>query len=65
LIPEAIESASEIADLQGLSIRYDVMDVTRIPHDGEAFDLIVDSFCINHIVFAEERSAVFASVRRG
>ena len=38
LIPEAIESARQIADSQGVSIRYDVMDVTRIPHEGEAVD---------------------------
>ena len=63
LIPEAIQTAREIADARGLSIRYEVMDVTRIPHDGERFDLIVDSYCINHIVFAEERRAVFESVK--
>jgi len=63
LIPEAIDAAREIAGARGLSIRYDVMDVTRIPHDGEQFDLIVDSYCINHIVFAQERRAVFESVK--
>ena len=63
LIPEAIHAARQIAAARDLSIRYDVMDVTRIPHDGNRFDLIVDSFCINHIVFAEERRAVFESVK--
>ena len=63
LIPEAIHAAREIADARGLSIRYDVIDVTQIPHDGDRFDLIVDSFCINHIVFDEERKAVFESVK--
>ncbi|MBT4498823.1 MAG: class I SAM-dependent methyltransferase [Gemmatimonadetes bacterium] len=63
LIPEAIDAAREIAAARGFSIRYEVMDVTRIPHDGEQFDLIVDSYCINHIVFAEERRAVFESIK--
>jgi SAM-dependent methyltransferase len=63
VIPEAIGTAHEIAAARGLPIEYAVVDVTRIPHEGEQFDLIVDSYCINHIVFAEERSAVFESVR--
>ena len=63
LIPEAIEVARKIAAARGLPIRYEVMDVTQIPHKGERFDLIVDSYCINHIMFAQERSAVFASVK--
>ena len=63
LIPEAIDAATRIAADRGLAIQYEVMDVTRIPHDGDQFDLIVDSFCINHIVFADERAAVFESVK--
>ena len=63
LIPDAISAAKEIASARGLLIRYEVMDATQIPHDGELFDLIVDSYCINHIVFAEERRAAFESVR--
>ena len=63
LIPEAIHAAREIATARGLSIQYEVMDVTQIPHDGDQLDLIIDSFCINHIVFPEERRAVFESVK--
>jgi len=63
LIPEAIQAAKEIANARGLSIRYEVMDVTQIPHTGSQFDLIVDSYCINHIVFDEERRKVFESVK--
>ena len=63
LIPEAILAAREIAQARGFPITYEVMDVTKIPHDGEQFDVIVDSYCINHIVFAEERAAVFESVK--
>ena len=63
LIPEAISTAREIAHARGVSIQYEVMDVTQIPHDGDRYDLIVDSYCINHIVFLEERRAVFGSVK--
>ena len=63
VIPEAIHTAREIATLRGLSIQYEVMDVTQIPHSGNQFDLIVDSYCINHIVFVEERRSVFESVK--
>jgi hypothetical protein len=63
IIPEAIQAAKELAKTRGLSIRYEVMDVTQIPHTGPQFDLIVDSYCINHIVFDEERRKVFRSVK--
>jgi len=63
VIPEAIEAARRIAANRGLTIDYEVMDVTRIPHDGERFDLIVDSYCLNHIMFANERRAVLDSVK--
>jgi SAM-dependent methyltransferase len=63
VIPEAIATAREIASARGLSIQYEVMDVTLIPHDGDRFDVIVDSYCLNHIVFTEERRAVFKSIK--
>ena len=63
LIPAAIETARTIAHERGLPITYEVVDVTQIPHDGPKFDLIVDSYCINHIVYAEERTRVFESVK--
>ncbi len=63
VIPTAIETARKIATDRDLEITYEVMDVTQIPHDGESFDLIVDSYCINHIVFVEERTRVFESVK--
>ena len=63
LIPEAIHAARKIAAVRGLPVRYEVMDVTRIPHDGDRFDLIVDSYGINHIVFAQERRSVFENVK--
>jgi ubiquinone/menaquinone biosynthesis C-methylase UbiE len=63
LIPEAIEAARQIARDCGLPIQYEVMDATQSPLTGESFDLIVDSYCTTHVVFSEERSAVFESVR--
>ena len=42
LIPMAIEAAREIATERGLDVYYEVMDVTRLPHDGPCYDLIVD-----------------------
>ncbi len=63
VIPEAIRTAKEIASVRGLAITYEVVDVTAIPHSGRRFDLIIDSYCINHIVFSEERKSVFESVK--
>ena len=63
LIPEAIRKAREIAAVRGLAIAYEVVDVTAIPQNGRQFDLILDSYCINHIVFSRERKSVFESVK--
>ena len=63
VIPEAIETARKIAAARERPIRYETVDITRMPHDGERFDLVVDSFCLNHIVFAAERRAVFEGVK--
>ena len=63
LIPEAIRKAREIAAVRGLAIAYEVVDVTAIPRNGRQFDLILDSYCINHIVFSRERGSVFESVK--
>ncbi len=63
LIPEAIRKAREIAAVRGLAIAYEVVDVTAIPQNGRQFDLIVDSYCINHIVFSKERKSVFESLK--
>ncbi len=49
--------------MRGLAIAYEVVDVTAIPQSGRQFDLILDSYCINHIVFSRERRSVFESVK--
>ena len=39
------------------------MDVTRIPRHGPAYDLIVDSYCLQGIVLDGDREAVFRAVK--
>lgn len=63
LIPTAIELARKIAQERNMEICYEVMDVCSIPHDGKKFDMIVDSYCLQGIVLAEDRRRVFESVR--
>ena len=63
LIPAAIEIAKEVAAERGLDINYQVMDVCELPVEGDQYDLIVDSYCLQAIVFDEERARVFAAVR--
>lgn len=63
LIPAAIDLARQIAAERGLDIRYEVMDVTELPHQGSQYDLIVDSYCLQGIVLDPDRRKVFAAVR--
>jgi SAM-dependent methyltransferase len=63
LIPAAINVARKIAIERNLDIHYEVMDVTQIPLSGTQYDLIVDSYCVQHIVLDRDRKAVFAAVR--
>ena len=63
LIPEAIEQARRIASERGLQVGFEVMDVTRIPHHGPGYDLIVDSYCLQGIVLDEDREAVFRAIK--
>ena len=63
LIPEAITEARRIALERGLEVRFEVMDVTRIPRHGPAYDLIVDSYCLQGIVLDGDREAVFRVVK--
>lgn len=63
LIPAAIEVAKQIAAERGLDIRYQVMDVTDLHHEGVQYDLIVDSYCLQGIVLDADRRCVFTAVR--
>ena len=63
LIPAAIETAREIAEDLNLTVGYEVMDVCNLPVQGEAFDLIVDSYCTQGIVKEEDRERMFRAVK--
>ena len=63
LIPEAIEQARRSASERGLQVGFEVMDVTRIPHHGPGYDLIVDSYCLQGIVLDEDREALFRAIK--
>jgi SAM-dependent methyltransferase len=63
IIPAAIEIARKVAAERDLDINYEVGDVCELPLQGDRYDVIVDSFCLQAIVFDEERSRVFAAVR--
>ena len=58
LIPEAITQAQLVASKRGMDVRFEVMDVTRIPRHGPGYDLIVDSYCLQGIVVDEDRQVV-------
>ena len=62
VIPEAIAQAQAAAAERGLDVRFEVMDVTRIPRRGPAYDLVVDSYCLQGIVLDADREAVFRAV---
>ncbi len=63
LIPEAITQAQLVASKRGMDVRFEVMDVTRIPRHGPGYDLIVDSYCLQGIVLDEDRQSVFSAVK--
>lgn len=63
LIPTAIELAKQFAEERGLDIHYVVQDVCGLPHEGEKYDMIVDSYCLQGIVTDEDREKVFSAVR--
>ncbi|MDD9986980.1 MAG: class I SAM-dependent methyltransferase [Spirochaetaceae bacterium] len=63
VIPEAIAQARRDASARGVEATFEVMDVTRIPHAGPAYDLIVDSYCLQGIALDADREAVFRAVK--
>ncbi len=63
LIPEAIEQARSRAAELGVDVTFEVMDVTRVPHAGPVYDLIVDSYCLQGIALDADREAVFRAVK--
>ena len=63
LIPAAIEIARKVAAERRLDINYQVQDVCDLPLEGDQYNLIVDSYCLQAIVFDEERARMFAAVK--
>jgi len=63
LIPTAIEIAKQEAKKRNLDIHYEVMDICDLSREGKKYDLIVDSYCLQGIVFEEDRQRVFSAVR--
>lgn len=62
LIPTAIEIARRQASARGLDIQYAVQDICELPQAGKQYDMIVDSYCLQCIVFDSERQHLFAKV---
>ena len=63
LIPTAIEMAMDIARQRGLDIAYAVQDICSLPHEGPQYDLVIDSYCLQCVVFDEERRRIFSAVK--
>ena len=63
LIPTAIEMAKGFAVQRGLHINFWVQDIVELPAVGKTYDLIVDSYCLQCIVFDEDRQKVFSTVQ--
>jgi len=62
LVPIAIEIAKRIALERNLAIHYEVADICELPLDGKAYDLILDSYCLQCIVMDDERKRLFSAV---
>jgi len=63
LIPNAIDIARQQAAARGLDISYAVQDICNLPAEGKHYDLIVDSYCLQCIVFDAERRRLFSTVQ--
>jgi len=63
LISTAIEIAQQQAAARGLDVQYAVQDICELPHEGKQYDMIVDSYCLQCLVFDAERQRVFSAVR--
>ena len=63
LIPTAIDIARQQAALRGLDIHFAVQDICELPREGMRYDMIVDSYCLQCIVFDDERQRLFSAIR--
>lgn len=67
LIPEAIAIARKLADDRGVQVAFEVADICTLPTRPNvttgAYDLVLDSYCLQSIVIDEDRRTVFSAVR--
>ena len=63
VIPDAVDKAKAIAAEHRLDIRYEVLDVCQLPHQGEPYQLVIDSFCSQGIVTDPDRNAMFSGIK--
>ncbi len=63
--PVAVDMAKQFAAERRLDITYAVADICNLRSVGHAYDLIVDSFCLQCIVTDSDRGKVFSAVRSG
>jgi SAM-dependent methyltransferase len=61
--PTAIELACRFAAQRGLSISFSACDIRRMPSTGPLYDLVVDNFCLQHVIAESERRHVLMTVR--
>jgi SAM-dependent methyltransferase len=62
--PTAIALARRFAAERGLTISFAVGDITRLAPTDATYDLVVDNFCLQHLVSDDERRRALATVRR-
>lgn len=59
----AIEMGRDLAQQQGLEIKFEVGDVLQLESHNKEFDIIYDSHCLHCIVFEEDRRNVLSGVK--
>ena len=62
--PTAIAMARQFAAERDLQINYDVGDICTWAAPEDAYDLVVDSFCLHRIITDADRRRALANVRR-
>ncbi len=62
--PTAIALARRFAAERGLTISFAVGDIARLAPRRAVYDLVVDNYCLQHLVGEAERRRALATVRR-
>lgn len=63
LIPEAIALARRFARERGVRVNFGVQDVCALAPDGNRYDVVLDSYCLQSIVTDTDRAKVLAAQR--